>query len=74
MEGWRRQQLEDKQEYQTWVNYNIQKRWAVGIKRYQSDIKGFIGDPIDQAIEECFDALFYLWMAKRQRDNKQEGE
>ena len=50
-----------------WIDTNTVERWNLGRQRYQSDIKGFQGDPIDHAIEEGFDMLLYLFIAKRRQ-------
>lgn len=47
-----------------WAGEQLETRGELGRERY-GDI--FQGDPVDQAIEECLDQLFYLWMAKRKQ-------
>jgi hypothetical protein len=47
-----------------WVADSMGSRHAQGALEH-GDI--FTGDPIDQAIEENLDSLFYLWMAKKQQ-------
>lgn len=47
-----------------WAIRAIDKRVAVGVERYGDE---FQGDPLDHAIEEALDLLFYLWVAKRRQ-------
>jgi len=66
--NWRSMTNADYDQFLEWVDTNTLDRWQLGKERYQSDIKGFQGDPLDHAIEEMFDALLYLWIAKRRQD------
>lgn len=66
--NWRSMTIADYDQFLEWVDTNTLNRWNLGKERYQSDVKGFQGDPIDHAIEEMFDGLLYLWMAKRRQE------
>jgi len=56
---------EDRQEFLDWVEDRHTQRNAMGAAKYG---RNFEGDPLDQAIEEALDLLFYLWMAKRRHN------
>ena len=64
-ESWRSMVELDQTEFRHWSDISLSARWELGREKYQSDVKGFQGDPIDHAIEECLDQLIYLFMAKR---------
>ena len=67
-EAWRSMKPEDRNEFLDWVAAALNERWELGRERYQSDRLGFQGDPLNQATEEALDQVYYLWVAKRQRD------
>ena len=67
-EPWRQQTVAEGDEFITWTKEQLADRWDKGTVKYQSDRFGFQGDPIDYAIKETLDTLFYLWYARRQRD------
>lgn len=62
---WRSLEDGDLKEYYTWVNDAIRQRAALGRRHYG---RRFQGDPLDHAIEEAFDILFYLYQMRRRRD------
>lgn len=62
VEHWRAITPDVRESFTDWADEQMRKRAKLGHERY-GDI--FQGDPIDQAIEECLDQLFYLWVAKR---------
>lgn len=68
--NWRSMTNADYDQFLEWVDTNTLNRWQLGQERYLSDVKGFQGDPIDHAIEETFDSLLYLWIAKRRQDSQ----
>ncbi len=70
MEAWRSLTRKDKIKYENWLDENISKRWKLGEERYNSHIDGFQGNPLDRAIEEAFDLLFYLWEEKRKQEEE----
>lgn len=69
LESWRDMKRADYNSFMEWMESGLVDRWSLGSKRYQSDVKGFQGDPLDHAIEEALDLVLYLWVAKRKRDN-----
>ena len=59
----------DKQEeFKSYVREQINQRFVLGEERYQSSVLGFVGDPLAHSWEEILDAAFYIWQAKRERD------
>lgn len=64
---WRLLSPEKREEFHGWLLIQSRLRNDVGRKRY-GDI--FQGDPLDQAIEEALDLLFYLWMMRRKEQSQ----
>ena len=44
-----------------------------GLRNYKSEEHGFQGDPLQHALEEVLDALFYIFYAMRERDSYKEA-
>lgn len=51
------------------VHIALKKRAEDGERKYKSSSVGFQGDPLEHAWEEALDALFYIWYAKRERND-----
>ena len=69
MDEWRSMRGKDKDEFKEWLDVSINQRLAIGEAKYHSSEHGFHGEPLDHAIEEALDLIFYLYMEKRrQRD------
>lgn len=64
-EEWRQLTTSVRDQFMAHVGYTLNKRQQQGRAQY-GDV--FVGDPLDQAEEELIDALFYIWMVRRQRD------
>ena len=56
-------------EFFDWVRDNQRKRMEEGLSKYKSEELGFQGDPLEHALEEILDALFYIYYAMRQRNS-----
>ena len=64
METWRDMSKESKDNLVVWTINTLKDRLLVGEEKYNSETKGFRGDPLDHAIEEAFDIMVYLYFAK----------
>ena len=62
--GWRDLGELERKEFLEWILEAEKLRQEVGIAKYGYN---FVGDPLDQLIEELFDALFYAWVELRKR-------
>ena len=60
VEGWRNVALFFRRRYFNWVEYHVRKRTNEGAKLH-GDV--FKGDPLEHAVEEAVDLLFYLRVA-----------
>ena len=67
MIGWRKVSKSLYHAFFDHVGYNQEKRAEHGMRKYKSDKKGFIGDPLDHLEEEIYDAMFYAYYSKGQR-------
>ena len=61
---WRDLSIEERQKYEKWLLEEAVQRQTVGRQKY-GDV--FQGDPLQHLKEELLDALFYCWVAMRQR-------
>ena len=64
-ESWRNLDGTARADLQNQIAVDMRNRYRQGRREYGDT---FQGDPIDHAYEEAIDAVFYLAMAKRQRD------
>ena len=64
--SWRRLNTLDRGEFVSWVLQYCEARGEKGKEQYGSR---FIGDPVNHAIEELLNLLFYLWMIKRKEEH-----
>ena len=64
---WRRLDDDALDAYYAWVAGAIRDRAQVGRAEYGQT---FQGDPLDHAIEEALDILFYLYQMRRRRNAK----
>lgn len=65
LNDWRRLDDDALDDYYAWVAGALRERAALGRRRYGQT---FQGDPLDHAVEETLDLLFYLYQMRRQRD------
>ena len=72
METWRKMGTNDNNILLNLIKSELEDRLELGRLHYQSDIKGFQGDPLDRAIEEALDLIIYLFKEK-QRQLEYEG-
>tara|TARA_Y100000310_G_scaffold65814_1_gene61256 strand:+ start:621 stop:821 length:201 start_codon:yes stop_codon:yes gene_type:complete len=63
--NWRRNLVSDYERFLDWVGDGLDARRALGVERHGLE---FRGDPLDHAIEEALDLVFYLWKEKERRD------
>jgi len=63
-QSWRTLNTADREEFFGWLDRIQRERNAVG-RETHGDV--FIGEPLDKAIEEAMDLLFYLWAEKRKQ-------
>lgn len=68
--GWRSMQLEDQEQFHTWLYTNLKQRWYLGKEKYQLDIHGFQGNPLDHLIEELLNALLYAYWERRRQNEE----
>lgn len=61
---WRDLSIEERQKYEKWIIEETITRQTVGRLKYGDE---FQGDPLQHLKEELLDALFYCWVAMRQR-------
>lgn len=67
--SWRDRSGKERTEFFDWAA----KQLRLGIKRGKKDYPDiFQGEPLDQAVEEAVDLLFYLFYMKRKLENLQE--
>ena len=68
-ERWRELAEIDRFQFQEWLRQETNLRKDKGHSKYHEGevLPMFKGDPLDQAIEEALDLVFYLWMAKRKQ-------
>ena len=67
MERWRELAEVDRHQFQEWLRMEIMARRDKGRRKYHQgeELPMFKGEPLDQAIEEALDLVFYLWVMKR---------
>lgn len=70
MQDWRSMQSIDQVHFVQWVEDSLSERWNIGKEKYQSDIKGFQGNPLDNLIEELLDALLYAYWERRRQSEE----
>ena len=61
-EGWRSVGPNFRSQHYNWVDYNVRKRTNEGSAEHGDS---FSGDPIEHAVEEAVDMLFYLNVARK---------
>ena len=66
--SWRDISMEDRKQFLEEVDIDLGLRQQYGIKTYGNT---FIGDPLEHAWQEMLDGLFYIWIAKRERGDKE---
>ncbi len=66
--NWRNLDTETRNTFLEWVYDSNKERNALGRERYGDT---FQGDPLEHAIEEALDLLFYLWAAKRREKERE---
>lgn len=64
--SWRDRTGKERSEFFDWAADRIRSGIRRGKKSYPDDT--FEGDPLDQAIEEVTDTLFYLYYIKRKQE------
>lgn len=64
IKAWRDLGDSDRQDFLTWMVSRAKQRNLQGRKVYGDT---FQGDPLDHAIEEALDLLFYLWVERRRQ-------
>ena len=69
--NWRDLNKDTRGAFLAWLGDAMFSRQEYGSKLYGDR---FIGDPLQQAIEEQLDSLFYLWVAKRRHEAMRAGE
>ena len=67
---WRKLGKIEQGKYIQWVADNIEYRFKLGNEKYDSEARGFEGNPLRHAIQEWFDLGLYLYTEM----NKQEEE
>ncbi len=67
---WRSMNGEDRDKFISWTECSLYSRMDLGREKYQSDIKGFQGNPLDHLIEELLDALLYAYWEKRRQSEE----
>lgn len=70
---WRELAEVDRFQFQEWLRMETNLRRDKGRAKYRPPLEFppmFKGDPLDQAIEEALDLVFYLWMAKREQSGQ----
>ncbi len=68
-EEWRSLDIPDRLEFHAWVGQKMVEALRRGADSYPEPV--FQGDPLDHAIEEAVDLLFYLFYIKRQREDSE---
>jgi len=65
-EKWRTLDASDRWAFQEWCRLEMSGRHAKGVAKYHSQdtIPAFKGEPLQHAIEEALDLLFYLAMQR----------
>ena len=64
IKAWRTLGDLDREDFLVWVDSRSKQRQGLGRKVYGDT---FQGDPLDHAIEEALDLLFYLWVERRRQ-------
>ena len=57
--------MADKNIFLQEIRSSLSERWRMGSEKYQSEVKGFQGSPLQHAIEESLDLPLYLFYTKR---------
>ena len=70
MDSWRVMDEQDEAEFQAWLKERLAERAEVGRIKYNSDVDGFQGDPLEHLIEEQLDSLRYGWRELKRREAK----
>lgn len=68
--AWRKLGDTERIEFLSWVQNRTASRNQEGRIAY-GDV--FVGDPVEHAIEEALDLLFYLWVASRRMAHMNDG-
>lgn len=68
-ESWRDLNPDVRRQFLDFVTVAEARRQLQGRAKYGD---AFAGDPLDQAMEEMLDGVFYVWMAKREKDQSKD--
>ena len=68
--NWRDRTGKERTEFFNWAADQLRLGIKRGIQSYPDDV--FWGEPLDQAIEEAVDLLFYLFYMKRKLEDLKE--
>ena len=72
MQPWRELDIQARWEFKAWLIRETDSRRNKGVDKYHQGevLPIFKGNPLDQAIEEALDLVFYLWVAKRKQNEE----
>jgi hypothetical protein len=67
IESWRELNPDILKEYKGWVSRQILDRYLTGVSEYDSEERGFQGNPLEELVMELFDSIFYIFMELRKQ-------